>query len=414
MLKDYSYFLSIILSPFVTVFVSIVTMRFVEPELIGYYQTSQLILMYLSFLHLGVYSGLARQYPIAIGKDLDGHADAILSSVGYFTNLIALAGSIIVLIIVLIMYLNGAKPLLLVTIGITIIISFLSTKTTFLDVVFRVRQLFSGYGNIILTQNLMNIITTILPMAFGYIGLLIKTIIYVSLSYIIRARKTDIPGKNSFDMGVLFTLARIGLPILASTYLYQIMFSLDRTVLALFVDMRSLGNYAISAHISAVFLAIVGGVSAYFTPKAIVESTNSIRSNYGYLYKSVILCSVLIIPGIVIGYLYIGAFIDFFIPEYHGAIEAAKVTLLSGFSYILLTGSFVFVVLKKTGIYILMLVCVIILYACGTYILIGMYGITSIESLAWIKLVVIALFSIALMLTALSYIYRFQHEKLIQ
>ena len=410
MLKDSSYFISLLTTPFVTIIVSIVTMRYVEPELIGYFQTSQLMILYLSFLHFGVFSGLARQYPVAIGTDSEEQAENLLASVRLFASMIAVISVIIVIGVAVVLYLKGANQLLLLTIFLTTVVSFLTIKITFYDVVFRVRQLFKGYGNIILLQNFINLITTVLPILYGYVGLLIKMVVYAVLSFLLRIRKIRLPPASEADIPELKSLAKIGFPILASTYLYQLFFSIDRTFLALFVDMKSLGNYAISAYISGVFIAIIGGVSAYYSPRAISESTKSIRVNYTYIFKCAALSSALIVPGVIFGYIFIGPFIRFFIPEYHAAIEAAKISLLSGISYILLSSSFIFIVLGKIGTYIRLLLAMTALYALITYIMILFLDIKSIESFAWVKLVLTSLFSSLMMIFALIYIHRYQNE----
>ena len=409
MRKDSLYFLSVIVSPVAGIISTVLAMRFVEPSDFGYFQLAQLVFLYLAGLHLGLYSGFARQYSILrlIGQDV---AENLVTKVGFFSHLIGAFSSIILLGMYIVERYGENNLNYCLALLISAPTAYFVSRATYYDIVFRVRQDFNVFGKLLIIQNAFLIVSVVFPAFIGYFGLLIRMFVVAIVNYFIRWNVYKIKSDNRMDFNVGLSLVKIGFPILLGSYFFQILFSFDRIIISYSLDTAALGLYAISSQISAVYLAVVAAISSYFLPKAISGAGNSIGNVFLYMRKSIIYSVLMLLPMSLCAYFMIGPFISYFLPTYSNAISSAEIVALSGVLFAPIVVSFVFVVLNRAYLYIVIVGLSLFIFFLSARVIPYFFDDITIELIAWMKLVFTACFSCLLFIIAYFMVWRGKSE----
>jgi O-antigen/teichoic acid export membrane protein len=380
-MRDKTYFLSVPFGYAVNFLIVFILLRYISPEDLGIYNLSQLFISYCGLAHFGLLSGFARELPATIASTNSNEANLLAGSVRRRINIISIFLAVGVGISAF--YFIKFDSKILATVCATSIVAYYSLKIQFLDTLYRGHQKFHRFGLLLFIQNILNLATLPLAIVWGFVGLLVKLVLYTFISHYIRTKDwRDIVPSSSDELSGIF---RVGVPIFIGSVLFTVIFSIDRAIIAHFFGVERLGQYAVAAQISGFFMAIASATGLYFSPKAIAFISQGSRGQekcISYGLYSVATALIVSLPAIIFGLFFLEKFILAYAPNYIDSIEAGYAALITGLMFPLLASTFVFAVLNKSYEYLKILIF------CGLFYLLILVGLMEFELVSEIKYVV--------------------------
>ena len=397
------YSISSIIAPFVGMINSIIANRYVEPEDMGTIQSALLVVTYVSVLQLGVFSGISRN--IAYYK-AQGRMDTVQKMVDtsqFVAALIGLLGFVIGVGYLIYVLRFNPQPILIWSAALLTVTLLFSAPALHLDATFRSGQEFKTLGIIKLHLSWIHLLATALPVLFGYIGYIISQIFNSVLGYVFRCRKAPFKYKHQQNLDSYKELVSIGFPIMISGYIWTIMMVADQTYIAMHLGQEQLGYYTIARQCTAAISVIPTALNSLLYPKAAARYGyyGTAQSLKPFFWKSILLLAVVIVPVSVAACFVLPYFVDFAMPKYHNGIIVGQIALIAGITSIYSGPSVVFGVLKKNTLNIIVSSMLL-----GVYwlVMISLPNVFStIESVAWLRLIVLTVFMFYSL--ALSYYY---------
>jgi O-antigen/teichoic acid export membrane protein len=211
--------------------------KFIAPDDLGLWTTLNLAVTYSVFLQAGLINGLNLELPAAYGRGNNDEADQLAGTVQSFTFI----SSIGVLIIGLscFFFLPYTDPRIRFGfLGITIFI-IISYYQNFLMSTFRSKNSFLNLAVIQMVDGFVNLTTLLLVVYYAYYGLIIKSVIVISIYAILLHIYRPIKNKLIWNRKVMFKLMKVGLPIFGLSYIVELSSTVDRLLLFRYADLST-------------------------------------------------------------------------------------------------------------------------------------------------------------------------------
>lgn len=381
------YASSNLLTPLISFIASIIAAIYIIPEEMGVYQSVILTTTYCSFIHFGVFNGLNRN--IAYYKSQKQETKVQLQVDTSFTvaKVVAIVGSIIGLS-TLFYYIYINSNYLYIYASILLIVNLASTpiKTHF-ETTFRSGQEFGLLGKIIYKENILYLMSSSLPIFYGYFGKILSDISKLIFSLYFRYTKCPIRANGQGDVTNLFELTKTGFPILLSGYLWTTFVIADQTYIALNFNIKELGTYTLSRLVVTALIVIPTAINTLLYPKAasLYGKTNNAHSLRLFWKKSLIIFSCILIPLTIIMYTILPVIVYRFLPNYIEGIPSAKINILSGISFLSMGPSVIIGTLKKNIPHLIMIVILLIVFWGVGYLFKSSFS--SLNTVAYFKLI---------------------------
>jgi O-antigen/teichoic acid export membrane protein len=308
--------------------------RLLGPEEFGIWNAVMLVLGYATYTELGVLSAMGRDLPLYLGQGDLKKAAAIEGAARYTT----IFGAVLAAIILLSFSLFGDHSSKM-TIGLQAmsLVLILQQVYTYHRIYLRSHNQFKELSQ---QQVLFSIATAIFALVFviwdGLEGRLFAAILahLLILVYAIRRNPWNVVPK--FDLGVTWSLMRVGIPIIISGFIITMLTSIDRLMIITFLGERQLGYVGLGI----ILVSVVSMVPA-MAIQVLVPQINFLYGSTGknvetlrsYVLNPPELLSV-ILP-LVIGpiCLLLPFVVQTFLPEYVPGITAARIVTLGTFFY---------------------------------------------------------------------------------
>lgn len=401
--KRESYYIILsVLNPIASMLSVLITSRYILPAAMGKIQSVLLIISYLSFLQIGIYSGLNRNIAFFKAKEDNEKVQKLVDTSYYYTKKLTILCFVLSLFFVIYSFINldiiySCSSILL---SIMILANFF---TLHFDVTFRSGQEFKTLGDIKLKESLLIIILSILPMFFNYIGYIILTGAKSLYGWFLRCKFKPYKFKGRQNLISLKELISIGFPIMMSGYIWTLFSVADQTYIAYYLSPHDLGLYNIARQCSIVIMIIPSAINTLLYPKAAIVygKTASRKSLRPFWYKSLLLYLVTMSIITIIGYLVLPKFVEILMPKYIGGIRAGQIAILTGMTYICWGPDVIFGTLKKN---ILSIAIVSFLLLCFWFIAYFFREyFNTIEKVAWLRFYLFLILMVSYLI--LTYIY---------
>ena len=304
--------------------------KYVSPEDLGLWTTINLILIYSSFLQVGLINGLNLELPFAYGKGDNKSAEIMAGTVQSFTII-----SSIILLVSATIYLittettNPKEKLGIIAI---VMVTVLTFYQNYLLSTFRSKSSFKTLSIIQLVDAFVNISTLVLVIYFSYYGLLLKAIVvicvYVLLLHFNRPIKIGfILSKKAF-----FLLLKVGLPIFGLAYLETVSSTFDKIWLLKYSNLSDVGLYSFAFYSLTAFSLFSTSIASYIYPRMTYNYGKSNNKHDLWLYAKKITKILIIIqtPLSIIGYIMIPILIRNYFPNYILSTHAMQILLFAG------------------------------------------------------------------------------------
>lgn len=338
----------------ITLITSILVARWVLPSQMGIWNAARAILPYISFLHLGVFSGLSRELPFYIGKGLKDEAVALAETSlawAFCISVFISVGSVAAWAWLLA---EGKTELAwaVFALGVTLGLGFISQH---FSATYKSHLEFSRLAQRSVLVSLLGLPLLGFVWAFNYWGFLLKYSLLQVGSLLILVVKPPLPVRPRWDNKRLGSLIKTGIPISVVGNVVAALKTLDVLALTRFGGTELVGQYTIALQVTAAagILPMAFVTVVYPTMSHRYGQTGYARPIFWLSVKAAmgVLAAGMLIA--VVGWLTVPILIPVILPRYTMGIPAAQwSTLIVLFSALTVVES-VFNVLKKQQFFIL-------------------------------------------------------------
>jgi O-antigen/teichoic acid export membrane protein len=401
------YASSNLITPAIGFLANVIATAFIIPENMGIYQSVLIITTYANFMHLGVFQGLNRNISYYKAKNrLDIVQEQVNTSytVAIFVSIIGfIIGTVIIVYL-----LSFNKSIFYILAALLLIINLAVTPLkTHIEATFRSSKEFGILGRIVFKENFVFGFFSLLPIIIGYYGKIISDLIRSIISFYYRYKYCILKQNGRGNIPSLFELIKVGFPILIAGYLWSIFVIADQSLIALKFSTFDLGIYTLSRLIITALLLIPNSVGAILYPRlsAAYGKTGKSSSLRIYWKRSILFTGGVILPVILMIYLFLPYIIESYMPKYALGLPSANINLLTGATFIFMGPSVILGVLKRITPYLIALGLVFIIFWGGCTIF--PFYFTTLNSIAIFKLIL----SIILSIFVTCYTYYLTSEK---
>jgi O-antigen/teichoic acid export membrane protein len=339
----------------VSLAVSIIVLRKIDPYFMGVWTALTIFETYANVLRLGVVNGMNRELPYHMGTGKTELATSFARSTLGFSILNSILLVLIVPIVLMKYELNSTYIACLVVVLIRTTLSF---YTTYLAGTFRTTDHFNKLSNIQFIGIASKLALCPLIIFFGFNGYLMMELGLALINAILLHYLRPFHIKPELDKKVLVILMKTGIPLFITSYLVSFIDTFPRLYIIYFGNETMLGLYAPVLMIITTFAMLPTTLGTYFYPKLayLFGKNRDAREIWRKLVNIYMYTSLFILALCAIGYFVLDDLIRFF-PKYAAALPYMKIGLLTGPFVLSKLGNLINVVMKKVnfmGIYVLL------------------------------------------------------------
>lgn len=365
------------------IFISFLIRRFLGPVNMGIWSLVNMIVDYALVAHLGTGDALYFKIPFHIGKNDKKEAETVQNVVFTFFLLISIP-IIIMVLIAGVIYRDRMPKELFVGLMVFPIIYIGQRFYTYFIMLLRAHKQFALLGKSFLFDSIVDLLLIILLVwKLKLYGMYLASILLplCNIAYVQAQARFNL--KFHLLWGKLKDYIRFGLPLFLISYLYVLLYSVDRIMIAKMIGMAPLGYYSIAVMSKNYSLTMTKSFGSVISPYFIedfgrVDDITKIK-HYVTTYAEITSC----VASIFLGFIYIGfpVAVYYFLPKFLPGINAMKGMLLCTF-FMLVAGQLhnLLVLKKKQSLLIATVISAISLNIIGNYLLIKAgFGITGVS-----------------------------------
>lgn len=372
------FFVATVSQPAITLLSGLIGVRWLSPAALGTITSAALLPAYLSFLHFGVFTGLARNLPLALGAEqhnratiLEDTSSTVAAYVALVSLLIGVGCSFIAWALTHDSMLFAACVASATACGATHI-------TNYIDIVARARLRFSGVAWAQMSTNGIAILSNALVVTHGMAGAVLRIVLNALIAFGSRLPLRLWHPHAKLDWLEAHALMKTGLPLLVSGTFFSLLMVSDRSVVGLMLGREQLGLFSLASMIVSSLQFLPQSFSLLLFPRMAREygRTKSSLSLRRLVTINFLLNVGTIIPVCLALYFSIEPMVLHFFPAYESGIPAAKIACISGVFWIYLGVGSVFGVMNRMrGYLITMAIAIVMVWVGGALSIKCGYGI---------------------------------------
>ena len=322
----YAIFSSNLLSMVVSAIAGLYIARLAGVERMGMLATAALIIPYSTFLNLSLPNGLSRQLPLHIGRGNRERAQSLANTAWYWGNLAAILSLILVGSYGLYVWLIKDSPQLGQAFILYSVIIALSFRTNVLSRTYRANLHFYKLARIKVITTIVTAISVLFVLFNPWYGLLIKVLLLQIINYFYLRRYAPFKLVNQTKKVDFKELIRIGIPLWTVGTIYTLFEIVDRTVVLKYFGVEGMGLYVPALQIMEALGVLPTAISTVIYPRLCQKfgETGSSRSLAKIAFIPPALLAVGLIPIFGFGVWFVDPFINYFLPDFAGGIDAAR------------------------------------------------------------------------------------------
>ena len=341
--------------------------RLLGPNVMGMYNAFNLLIVYSPLLAPGIYNGLNLGIPLFIGRGEMNRVSLLVDTAHYMTKIVSMI-SFVVLLIIGVLYAviikNNDISLGYIVFAAVIPVTFYKT---FVEVTCRTSGDFYKLSFVRISVGVLGLITVPLIYITPWGGMLARTVILALVGLVLIWYGRKIPSIARFEITEFKYLMKTGIPIFIVGYIYVFMNNLDRTLIVKMLGVDVLGYYTPSLLLLQGMAVIPMSVNQIIYPRMaeLYGRTGSVRSLSALAFKPIPLLTIIQLPFVVLGWVYLPDVLNSLLPQYGKAVDACRLAMVSGFILTLNSPGNIFNILRKQMQYSIILVisCVIMAIA---------------------------------------------------
>jgi O-antigen/teichoic acid export membrane protein len=369
---------STVAQPVVNMISGLIAARYLQPSELGTLNTAALLPAYLAFLHFGVFTGLARNLPIALGSGSADEAAGLQRTSSGVAKYVAFLGGTICLLAALVVGARTNDRFLFWAMVAAAIASATGPISNHIDVVLRARLQFGGAAATQFAAAAFMLASNVLVVISGIAGAIWRLALGGVVALIARLPLNAWNARDCARIPDAKLLARIGFPLLLSGTLFSFLIAADRSVVVLMLGKTELGYFSLAGMIVNSLQVIPQSFSMILFPRMAREygRTNSPKSLRRLALINLLLNAAVLFP--ICGFLYValGPLVERFLPAYGPGVPAARVACLTGMFWVYLGVGSIFGVLNRMTAYLACMVAsILMVWGIGALSIVAGYGI---------------------------------------
>ena len=318
-----------LLTAFLAIIGSLIQARYVSPTDLGYFRSFAILSGYFFFLHLGLFDALQRHYPYYIGKGDKPKAISTAEICQTWNIGISAFVSIIFIVLAVIALVDNNWRAMLGWLSQAVVI-IAAIYGGYLHTTYRSGHDFATSVKGSVFSSITSFLLTPFFLFWPYLTLALRTSVssLISLVYLHLHRPLKI--RLRFSWTEWCSLIKIGVPMFSASYGAGTLWTtIESTLVLHFLGTTNLGLWSISI----MFLEIVNKIPYAFTsvylPRVIenLGRTENTRESLLILTKPMIVGLLITLALIPICFVLLPIIINFFAPNYTGAIYPMQVML---------------------------------------------------------------------------------------
>ncbi len=304
-------------------------MRWVEPSLMGLWQTLLLCQSYGEVLRLGVVRGLNRELPFELGKGNTVRAHQLVATAEALTLIVSVCGLMIFLLLTLLPF-GPCRQWQIAAAAAGVVWSSAHIRS-YLEATFRGSTEFLALGKYQFLEAALQLITVILVAWWGFPGMCLRSAGVAVVGTVCLYSIRPIQVAPQIRWPDVRDLMATGLPLFGIAYLWTVGETANRVALLCFADITTLGLYCTIGAVSAVLLTIPNTFVSYFYPR--ITHDFAVTGNHEHVWRGSIrvlawsASTSLLLLGC--GWATLPYLLALAFPEYSAAAPAMRITLLA-------------------------------------------------------------------------------------
>lgn len=304
---------------------NLITAKILSPNRYGILNALLLIMAFSPFSHLGIFNGMERELPYYRGKKNFSKAENIQRTAWSTGMLLALIASLLTYLLGFILITNTVIRSSMLFLSLLLVFS-------------RVYQYLIIHLQTSLRFNIMSyqqfiasvvILPTVVLLVnrYGLCGYLVaQTVCFLITSTFMASISSPILSIK-FDSGVLTHLLKVGFPIMITGILYELLLTTDKWLTMLLLSKTELGYYSLSAHMTRFLLLFPYVITKQTYPRMLERygSTGKYGSLMPFAINQTKMIIVIVLPIVIIIYLFCPAAIRTYLPQYEHGITAMQI-----------------------------------------------------------------------------------------
>lgn len=390
-------------TPIVGLVASVVAAAYIKPIDFGTIQAVLLIAPYVAFLQLGTFNGLNRNLSFYKAQGDNDKVQGMVNASKYVANIVSFVGGVIAVSVIIYYVFIDKSEYIVIFASIALLSTLIfSPQSTHFDTTFRSGQEFKKLGNINFVENSVNTLLGFTPIILGYIGRIVYDTVKPFIGWFLRVKNQPYKATDKGKLEDIKALIQTGFPLLLGGYVLQLFLIADQSLIALFLGKEELGYYTLSKLILMAVPVIPHSISMILYPKAsaVYGKLQNNKALKGFYWKSLLLNLVVLAPICLVLYLLIEPVTMFVMPNYAPGIEAAKINILTCFTFIS-TGPSIIVGVVRRNLPLILANGVALTLIWGFGWLLTHNATGNIEEIAWLR------FGVALLLSAFTLGYSY-------
>lgn len=357
----------------------IVIANVLGPALYGVWSTLQVILNWSEMAQLGIKSTMLRERTLLLGKGDRKKADVVRDA--SFSSALVLA-FLFALAVIIGSFVLPLPPLLVVTSWGIALASIVFQLYSTLSILMRSDEKFSslGKGTVLLGASGL-VLTIALAIPFGIWGVIAAFILSAS-AVVLYFKRCGAWFRFRFDFAEAKHLVLAGLPLFAFATLVTLLLTLDKVLIAAFLNMEQVGYYTMGAVICTLLNILPSSLTDVVYPRTLKRLGES--GSHESVARHALLPNILLaylLPFAVGGvYMAVPLIIRFIAPGYMPAIEVTRILVLGAFFYMLYyaPSSFLIAVRREKSAIAGAAIALAVSIVVNVVMLLGGYGINGV------------------------------------
>jgi O-antigen/teichoic acid export membrane protein len=301
--------------------------RFVGPEILGYYTKFTILPGYIFFLHLGIFTSVARQYPYYIGKGERATALSYAANALGWTYILCGVHAVVFLVPCLWAAIHGDWPAAMGW-GTQIILSVTSLYMFYLGTTYRNSSEFVAWSKSSVISSIASLLSLPLVAIYNFFGVCVRYSLPTVISTFYAHWKRPLKIMPKLDRDTLTKMIVFGAPLMILSYIsYQLWDGIERSYILKMIDEKSLGVFAFSGTLCAGLTMVATSISQVFLPRInMLFGSSGKNSTVCFLYcvKCSIIGVIIMLPFVVLTYWLVDPFVKLLLPKYIDCIPITR------------------------------------------------------------------------------------------
>ncbi len=306
---------------------SIIQGRFIGPETLGFYSKFTILPGFMFFLHLGVFTSLARQYPYYVGKGDRKTALSYAACALGWTRLLCAVHALVFLIPCALAVFRRDWPVALGW-GTQILVSSTSLYMFYLGSTYRNSSEFVAWSKASVISAAASLAALPLVALYRFFGLCARASLpdFISMLYAHCNRPLKIRAR--LNRPVLKKMIAFGAPLMIFTYIATSLWdAVERSYILKMTGEKNLGVFVFAVTLCIALMTVSTSISQVFNPRIAMlygSSGKGMAVSFRYCLKCSFVGLGVMLPLIVLTYWLLDPLVRWLLPKYADSIPIAR------------------------------------------------------------------------------------------